>query len=376
MAQPEFIQPDFMQGSTENEIHERMMANLPDDIDDMPGGFPYDFTMPAAIEKSEFINYHMVRALMIAFPQYAWDEWLDLHGQQIHLSRQEARHASGHITITGIAEAKISAGTVFCTPATDDSPALEFATDEDCTIGEDGMVTVAVTAVKAGTQSNIASKTICIMAKPDKVVSGVINNEAITGGTETESNDDYYDRIAAEYANSMTYLGNDSDYVRWAKEAGAGDCIVVDAVDGPGTVKLVLIDRNGQPANESLIKDVYDYIVSPDNRSARLLPTACAKLSCVAATMVKITYECTGLTFDDTTDIEQIKKDFKTAVAAIYDKAKNDSLLRYNDVRPLLSKISGVKDFSTFIMNGGIANIKFAQEEYPETGDMIFTEVE
>ena len=68
MAQPEFIQPDFMQGSTEAEIHERMMANLPDDIDDMPGGFPYDFTMPAAIEKSEFINYHMARALMIAFP--------------------------------------------------------------------------------------------------------------------------------------------------------------------------------------------------------------------------------------------------------------------------------------------------------------------
>ena len=88
MAQPEFIQPDFMQGSTEAEIHERMMANLPDDIDDMPGGFPYDFTMPAAIEKSEFINYHMARALMIAFPQYAWDDWLDLHGQQVHLPRR------------------------------------------------------------------------------------------------------------------------------------------------------------------------------------------------------------------------------------------------------------------------------------------------
>ena len=54
-------------------------------IDDMPGGFPFDFTMPAALEKDEFINYHMVRALMIAFPQYAWDEWLDRHGQQVHL---------------------------------------------------------------------------------------------------------------------------------------------------------------------------------------------------------------------------------------------------------------------------------------------------
>ncbi len=376
MAQPEFIQPDFMQGSTENEIHERMMANLPSDIDDMPGGFPYDYTMPAAIEKSEFINYHMARALMIAFPQYAWDDWLDLHGQQVHIARHEEEYATGYVDVTGSAGTLIAAGTVFCTPATDSSPALEYSADEDSIIGSDGVCKIAITAVQSGTVSNIAANTICIMAKPDKNIISVTNSEPVTGGTEREDNGDYYDRIAAEYENSMTYLGNDSDYVRWAKEAGAGDCIVVGAADGPGTVKLVLIDRNGQPANESLIKDVYDYIVSPDDRTARLLPTACAKLSCVAATTVKITYECTGLTLDGTTDLEQVKKDFKAAVALVYDKAKNDSLLRYNDVRPLLSEISGVKDFSTFTMNGSTVNIKLAQEEYPETGDMIFTESE
>ena len=80
------------------------------------------------------------------------------------------------------------------------------------------------------------------------------------------------------------------------------------------------------------------------------------------------------MSLDDTTDLEQVKKDFKAAVALVYDKAKNDSLLRYNDVRPLLSEISGVKDFATFTMNGGTTNIKLAQEEYPETGDMVFTE--
>ena len=72
MAQLKFTNPEFLTGSTEDEIHQRMMANLPKDIDDMPGGFPYDFTKPAAIEKAEFINYHMLRAIMIAFPQYAW----------------------------------------------------------------------------------------------------------------------------------------------------------------------------------------------------------------------------------------------------------------------------------------------------------------
>jgi len=48
MAQPEFHRPECFDGSTTDEIHERMMASLPDDIDDMPAGFPYDFTRPAA----------------------------------------------------------------------------------------------------------------------------------------------------------------------------------------------------------------------------------------------------------------------------------------------------------------------------------------
>lgn len=370
MAQLEFTNPDFIAGSSEQEIHERMMANLPDDIDDMPAGFPYDFTMPAAIEKSEFINYHMVRALMIAFPQYAWDEWLELHGQQVHIPRHEAEHATGYVNVTGTAGTVILAGTVFCTPATDISPALEYSANEEITIGADETATIPVTAVTAGIISNVAANTICIMAKPDKNISSITNAEAITGGAERESDDDYYDRIAAEYANSMTYLGNDSDYIRWAKEAGAGDCIVVSAFNGPGTVKLVLVDRNGEPANETLIKTVYDYIVSPTDRTKRLLPTACAELSCVAATTINIDYTCTGLLLDETTDIEQFKSDFRAAVMAVYDSAKTEGILRYNDVRPLISAISGVEDFDTFTMNGKTENIRLAQDEYPQTGTL------
>lgn len=373
MAQLKFTNPDFMSGTSTQEIHERMMKNLPPDIDDMPGGFPYDFTRPAAIEKAELINFHLTRTLMIAFPQYAWDEWLDLHGQQVHLTRHPAEHAAGFVTVTGKEGTEIAAGTVFCTPATATGPALEYTADEDRTIDSSGNCTVAITAVTAGTVSNVAANTICIMAKPDKNITSVVNAEPITGGSEREGNDDFYDRIAAEYANSMTYLGNDADYVRWAKEAGAGDCIVVSAADGPGTVKLVLVDQNGQPANQALINAVYKHIVSPDDRTARLLPTACAKLTCAAATTVQIAYACTGLIIDETTNIEQIKADFKKAVLTVYDKAKTDSILRYNDVRPLISAIAGVKDFETFTINGGTENIILAQDEYPQTGTLNFS---
>ena len=95
---------------------------------------------------------------------------------------------------------------------------------------------------------------------------------------------------SAEYDNSMTYLGNDTDYKRWAKQAGAGDAIVISTWNGPGTVKLVLVDGNGKPANAKLVQDVYNYIVSPSDRSARLLPTGTAELTCTAATTVAVNY--------------------------------------------------------------------------------------
>ena len=375
MAQPTFSPPDFLAGSSAEEIHARMMSELPDDIDDMPGGFPYDFTRPAADEKSEFINFHLIRALMIAFPQYAWDDWLDLHGQQVHLTRHQPGHASGEITIYGTVGAVISAGVIFCVPAKDDYPAVQFATDAECTIGEEGNVKVSVTAVEAGKGSNVQAGAVSIMARPDRNVTSVTNEEAITGGTEREDNDDFYDRIAAEYESSRTYVGNDSDYKRWAKEAGAGDCIVIPAevLEKPGEVKLVLVDGNGQPANEALIKAVYDHIVSPDDRSRRILPTACAKLECVAATTTKINYTITGLQYDETTNIQQIKEDFKAAMRVVYEEAKSENLLRYNDQRPVISALPGVVDFSTFLVNGAMDNIILQMEEYPEIGDLDFS---
>lgn len=370
--QPEFIKPEFLINNTAEEIHERMMNNLPQDIDDMPGGFPYDFTMPSALEKSELVNFQLTRALMIAFPEYAWDSWLDLHGLQVNLVRHPAQCASGRLSIGGIAGAVIKEGTVFCTAATETEPSIEFKTDEECIIGEAGYVSVPVTAEIAGINSNVAANSIVLMLKPNRLIKTVTNPEKITGGTERESNDDFYDRIAEEYANSRTYLGNDNDYIRWAKEAGAGDCAVVPVAEGPGTVKLALIDGSGQPANEKLINDVYNYIVSPNDRSKRILPTACSKLICEAATMVNLTYTCTGLKYEDSTSIDQIKSEFEKMVKAVYKKSKLEGVLRYNDIRPLISDISGVYDFDEFLINGAMSNIELMREEYPETGIVDF----
>lgn len=371
--QPDFVAPDFIDNNTAEEIHERMMENLPSDIDDTPGGFAYDFTMPAALEKSEFIEFHLVRALMIAFPEYAWGEWLDLHAKQVNIIRHPATCAAGLLSITGEPGTEIEAGTIFCTPATDNNPSIDFATDEDCEIDDGGTVTVHITAVEGGASSNVRSDTITMMEEPDGNIISITNPDPTTGGADEETDSDLYDRLALEYDNSNTYLGNDGDYERWAKEAGAGDCIVVPAAEGPGTVKLVLVDTNGNPANDILVQEVYNHIVSPEDREKRLLPTACAELICVPATTVKINYRCTGLLYDETTSISRIIEDFEQAVKEIYSSAKNEGILRYNDVRPVLSSITGVDDFEEFYINEATVNVQLEKEEYPETGILDFS---
>lgn len=373
MAQPEFTLPDFLQNNSAEEIHERMMNSLPDDIDNMPAGFPYDFTMPAANEKDELINFHLARVLMLAFPQFAWDEWLDYHGQQVHLSRHEAQPSEGVVTIEGVEGTEIPPGTVFCTPGTNESPSINFVAAEGAVVREDGTAEIKVVAQEGGAWTKVPRGAISVMAEPLAGIISICNGKETTGGTDRETDDDFYDRIAAEYGNSLTYLGNDSDYVRWAKAAGAGDCIVIPAWDGPGTVKLVLIDQNGQPATDELVQTVYDFIVSENDRSKRLLPAGCAELTCVPATTRAISYAIRGLLYTDETNISQIKNDFLNAVKSAYEEAKEENLLRYNDVRPLIKGIYGVEDFETFLIDGGTENIVLGKQEYPETGTLDFS---
>lgn len=371
MAQPDFSAPDWMEENSIDDIQERMMDNLPSDIDKTPGGFAYDFTMPTAIEKSRFIEENLMQTLMFAFPQYAPDAWLDLHSRQVHLTRHAAQKASGQLLITGEPGTEIEAGTMFYIPATANSGTIDFVTDDECVIGEDGTVLVSITANEAGSDYNVSANTITNMDDPMDEITAVTNPEPITGGTDEESDDDLYDRIAVEYDNSLTYLGNDVDYIRWAKEAGAGDCMVDSSSGDPGTVILVLVDTNGDPATQELCDAVYNYIVSPDDRSLRLLPTACAKLVCMAATSFTVDFTCTGLQYHSTT-IAEIKAEFSVLLKEVFAEAKTSGVLRYNDVRPLLSDIAGVDDFDTFLIDGCMENIEFSLEEYPMIGTLDF----
>ena len=122
-----------------------------------------------------------------------------------------------------------------------------------------------------------------------------------------------------------------------------------------------------------MIQDVYDHIVSPNDRSQRLLPTGSAELTIVPATIKNVSYTCTGLVYDETTDIPTIISAFKNLVLQEYSESKFDGVLIYNQIRPLITDIPGVSDFDTFLINGSEENIVLDKGEYPATENVDFS---
>ena len=97
----EYETPAFLTGQSADEIHARMLENLPAGIDKGEGNIPWDFTRPSALEKAEMVEFTLNETIKLIFPQWSYDRWLDLHGEKENVIRRAANHASGTLNVTG-----------------------------------------------------------------------------------------------------------------------------------------------------------------------------------------------------------------------------------------------------------------------------------
>jgi len=133
--QYEYKPPEFLQNQTVDEIHGRMLDNLPSDIDKSEMQIPWDFTRPAAMEKAEFVEYELNEVIKTMFPQWAAGEWLDLHAEMNGVSRRLATCATGFLTVFGTEGTLVEKGFEAATTATL-TPGVIFQTTEDLTLGK------------------------------------------------------------------------------------------------------------------------------------------------------------------------------------------------------------------------------------------------
>lgn len=369
----EFTIPSWLEGKDAETIHKRMLEQLPTDIDKTEAGFPYDFTKPTALEVAELLEFYLPETIKIMFPQFAYGEWLDLHAKNIGLTRKSPNKAYGVLSITGIPGTEIPIGFRFAAPAVGDNPAIEFTANETVYIDSKGKANVSITAVEAGIIGNIAENTIVIMSSPISGVVSITNQEHTTGGTEEENDDSLRERIL-EYNQNIdaSFVGCDADYIRWAKEVdGVGAAFVIPEwdLDVPNSVKVVVLDANGEPANEAIVNAVYNYIMSPGDRVERKAPIgAIVTVSSPALLIVNISFKLVcEVNYNPTFVIEQFKKNLQT----YYVEAKEESKVKYSRVGAVLSKTVGVGDYFDLKINGSTLNIEIKEDEYPITGEVV-----
>lgn len=373
----EFTVPDFLRDCDADTIHKKMLDQLPDDIDKTEGGFPWDFTRPTALIAAELLEFYIPEAIKLMFPQWSHGEYLDRLAQMARVERKAPNFATAEIAVEGVPGTVIQVGSVFATPETDSAVSIEFAAIEQCIIGEDGKGTVAVQAMIAGRGSNVNANTITMMSVPIDGVTTVTNPERASGGTEEETDDELRQRILE--ANDMmdtSYIGNHSDYKRWAESVqGIGTAIVVPEWNGPETVKIVVLDANGEAANSTLQQAVYDYIMSPDSPIDRLAPPNVI-LTVSAPELVNINYVITGLSLEDGFKEENVLAEFEKALSNYYkNMVSEDGEVKYIWVHSTLTNTAGVEDFEGLTMNGSTENITIDMDEYPFTKSVTTEEV-
>ncbi len=377
----EYTPPAILNDTDADAIHARMLADLPDNIDQTEGGFAWDMTYPSAIEKSYAMEALNV-VIKIMFPEWATGYFLDLHARRCGITRKEAVPATGYVRVTGTTNVLIARNFVFCTPATPTSSSIEFLASEAVTLeydeeNEDFRATVPVVCSEAGTVGNVPKDSVILMSVPLTGITEATNPAAMGAGAEEETDDELRERIMElDRTRESSFVGNDNDYVRWAKQVeGVGSAVTIREWKGKGTgtVKVLIMDTDGEPAGQTLIDKVYDHIAgTDDNPGTRIMPIG-AILTVATATPFGLDIAA-EVELDDGSTLSTVEASFRDALHAVFDKAKEEKVLRYADVCNAMHDTAGVLDYFNLTIDGGTKNIPIAIDDFPVVSTMTLTE--
>lgn len=339
---PEFQNPSWISEQTASAIQKKMMDNLPEGLDKTEGGFPWDMTRPTAIEISETLQFNLSIGLRQTYSLWATGAWLDLHGLEVDLTRKQPEYAYGVLSIEGQAGIEIPVGFMFSTRGTAEKASLYYMALEAVTLDDEGKADVHIRAENTGAEYNTPEDTVCLMVQPINGIETITNKDVVTGGADLESDDDFRLRIIqAERNGSMT--GCDADYIRWAMEVpGVSSAMVEPLWNGNGTVRVIVADAEGNMANTELTQRVYDYIVSPNDRSKRKAPIgATVTVDSVRFYDIDIRFAFTVI---PGADPERISEMFRESILEYFaEDAREDMAVSYNRIRAFLEGREGVK---------------------------------
>ncbi len=356
---------------TEEEIFNRLITNYlaitgPMNVDE--GTIPYDFLKPVSLEF--YYAYQFIQALYYAlWVEYAEGENLDLAVSVAGIERKLATKAQltlPQLKFVGIPNSEIRAGTRFMTEGI--SP-LFFVVPETVVLDSNGVGFGLLEAEQAGAAWKITAGTTLL---PVNTINGLQSVELLgnlEGGTDDESDEELRNRYWQKVRRRAT-SGNAAHYIEWALEVpGVAAARVFENVDGPNTVRVVLLGQNGTSPDSTIVENARRHILSQ-----RPLGPGDDGIFVMAA-LPKV--------FNFYSKVRLLKNYSMEEVTAAYKKALQSyftELLEYDDVEmasrtiirtktgALLHSVSGVEDYDELTINGEMTNQTIDSFEIPVVG--------
>lgn len=217
-------------------------------------------------------------------------------------------------------------------------------------------------------------------ATPVETIDGLISatvGSPIDAGAEAQSDDDYRERIQ-ERISGPAENGNKQHYKTWCESVqGVGHAKIIPLWNGPNTVKGIIYGEDGQPASDTVIERVQNYI-DPDTdedgegdglgegvaeigahftavKPDKLLLTVSATIQLAAGYTIETVQE----------QLEQAVKEYLKEAVIENDDEIAEPIIRYNAIGSIFMDAEGVLDYSNLLLNGATANIQ------PDTDEVV-----
>ena len=316
-----------------------MLSRVTDDVDKREGSIIYDALAPCAYELAQ-VYFSLNNFIDLVSADTAVGEYLDREVQTAGITRKQATYAIRKIETTGIVDIGTRWGieNIYYT-------ITEKITD----------TTYKAICSETGTIGNIHSGQLENMDNVPNVEATL--TDVIESGADVESDESLRGRFYTQIQRPAT-SGNANHYKHWALEVeGVGEAKVFPLANGPGTVKVLILDNN-MDIDRTLEDKVFKHIESIRPVGANV--TVESPIIKEINVKVKIVIDSKKYT------LIQVQNSIEDNLRRYLKEAtfKSD-YISYASIGNVIFNTEGVIDYSNFLLNDANANIILEDEEIP-----------
>ena len=344
-----------------SETLDAMLSAMPESYQKTVGFPTYDLLAAASIPMEELAAQLQETAEKLDPANLTGEELESYIKSRSGLVRNPPTYASGILQVTG--NGTVNEGDLF-----ESVGGIQFAAAATVEISGSGEVPIRCTT--PGAAGNLPAGSVTMMPVQIAGIVSVSNSDTLTGGYDAESDAAYYDRYILRLQTPPT-SGNQYHYRIWALEVtGVGGVQIYPLGHGDNTVDVVIIDVDGQPADEELIGRVQTHI-DPGSKGLGEGEAPIGAYCYVSGAEPKeLDLSMTVQTLPGA-EQEAVTAAVKAAVAAyLKGIAFAQDYVSYARINAAVLEADGVQDVSGLTVNGATANVAIGERQVAVLGEV------